>query len=553
MRKKNRKKRNILILSLLYLISMNLFCKEIKCDSLYDEETGFIDLNNLDRAYAFEEGLACIFFSTNGESYKGFLDENGNLLFYMPGDSGEFEYTSDFDKGYTWFQYEGYFYVVDTKGNIKSKYDTENVECYGAGYTWIRTEGGENWDNAGEVVYTFYDPEGNVVLEQKLNKSDDWDAIDSLNHAYLGEGMFAYEKETDASCVIYDTNLSKTIESKASYDKVADAGCYDGIIATTVWAVGDDYWASENNPFELVLVMDGEQKEIQIPAEYMGEYDDHAVLLDWSGRYALFLFNENDEQALFAYDIQNQTFQIYTGKYKDYLEDYYYETSYVYGNVLIFNIYGDDDEKYICLVNAETMEEIGDPIREDELLIGDKALVTFTNSGTEVYDMKNNLLLSLYDEETVEAIGKNVLVVAEENEVECLYKYIRFNGKKMFKNINTSAARNVVEDSLYDDFESEERLISSANTCEKIKITVNGNDYGMYSLEDDQRIEIGTTNVCEIKEHMCKMVEADCPKQLCIDQKAIDESGGRIVCLPNKVVIEGLEKEGEENMIDSVV
>ena len=93
MRKKNRKKRNILILSLLYLISMNLFCKEIKCDSLYDEETGFIDLNNLDRAYAFEEGLACIFFSTNGESYKGFLDENGNLLFYMPGDSGKFGFS----------------------------------------------------------------------------------------------------------------------------------------------------------------------------------------------------------------------------------------------------------------------------------------------------------------------------------------------------------------------------------------------------------------------------------------------------------------------------
>ena len=35
------------------------------------------------------------------------------------------------------------------------------------------------------------------------------------------------------------------------------------------------------------------------------------------------------------------------------------------------------------------------------------------------------------------------------------------------------------------------------------------------------------------------MTEADCPDHLCISQKAVGNSGGTIVCLPNKVVIEG--------------
>ena len=35
------------------------------------------------------------------------------------------------------------------------------------------------------------------------------------------------------------------------------------------------------------------------------------------------------------------------------------------------------------------------------------------------------------------------------------------------------------------------------------------------------------------------MIEADCPDHLCLKQKAVDSTGGTIVCLPNKVVIEG--------------
>lgn len=71
-----------------------------------------------------------------------------------------------------------------------------------------------------------------------------------------------------------------------------------------------------------------------------------------------------------------------------------------------------------------------------------------------------------------------------------------------------------------------------------IRITVDGEVYGEYSLEEPQVIEIGTTNICEIKDGKAKMIQADCPDQICVHQKAMDGTGGTIVCLPNRVVIE---------------
>ena len=77
---------------------------------------------------------------------------------------------------------------------------------------------------------------------------------------------------------------------------------------------------------------------------------------------------------------------------------------------------------------------------------------------------------------------------------------------------------------------------SSINGVHKYTITA-------WSTED-QIIKINDTNVCEIKDGCVRMSWADCPDQLCIHQRAIDENGGMIVCLPNRIVIEG-EKGGE--------
>lgn len=79
---------------------------------------------------------------------------------------------------------------------------------------------------------------------------------------------------------------------------------------------------------------------------------------------------------------------------------------------------------------------------------------------------------------------------------------------------------------------------------QSIRITVDGEEYGTYSLSEDQVIRINDTNICEIRDKKVKMTEANCPDQLCVHQRAVDEHGGTIICLPNRVVIEG-EKGGE--------
>lgn len=79
---------------------------------------------------------------------------------------------------------------------------------------------------------------------------------------------------------------------------------------------------------------------------------------------------------------------------------------------------------------------------------------------------------------------------------------------------------------------------------QKIRITVDGEIYGEYDLAEDREISIGETNICQIQSGKARMIQADCPDQLCVHQKAVDGAGGTIVCLPNQVVIEAVAANG---------
>ncbi len=93
--------------------------------------------------------------------------------------------------------------------------------------------------------------------------------------------------------------------------------------------------------------------------------------------------------------------------------------------------------------------------------------------------------------------------------------------------------------------------ISGQCSHNTIRITVDGKEFGTYSLNKDQVIHIGDTNVCEIKDGKVTMIEATCPDHYCMKQKAVDEHGGSIICLPNKVVIEGKDSAEPSESDDS--
>lgn len=76
-----------------------------------------------------------------------------------------------------------------------------------------------------------------------------------------------------------------------------------------------------------------------------------------------------------------------------------------------------------------------------------------------------------------------------------------------------------------------------------------GVEQGRYLLSEEQEIEIGTEqdgknvhNTFRIQNGSADMIHADCPDQLCVNQRAISKVGETIVCLPHKIVV---EVEGE--------
>lgn len=94
----------------------------------------------------------------------------------------------------------------------------------------------------------------------------------------------------------------------------------------------------------------------------------------------------------------------------------------------------------------------------------------------------------------------------------------------------------------------------SGGSGSTVTVTVGGEVYGTYSLDEDQEIDIkinGTvTNVLVIRDHQADMTEAGCPDQLCVRQKAISKDHETIVCLPNQVVAEVSNPNGENELDD---
>ncbi|HIZ66422.1 MAG TPA: NusG domain II-containing protein [Candidatus Blautia pullicola] len=81
----------------------------------------------------------------------------------------------------------------------------------------------------------------------------------------------------------------------------------------------------------------------------------------------------------------------------------------------------------------------------------------------------------------------------------------------------------------------------------QVRITVEGELYGIYDLQEEQTIEINDSNLCRIQDGEVNMTEADCPDKLCMHQGPISISGETIVCLPNKVVIEIVGKDEKDS------
>lgn len=84
-------------------------------------------------------------------------------------------------------------------------------------------------------------------------------------------------------------------------------------------------------------------------------------------------------------------------------------------------------------------------------------------------------------------------------------------------------------------------------------ISINGEEYGRYSLDSDRVITVeqnGHINIIEIKDGAVRVLSADCPDKTCISQGWITKGGEVIVCLPARMTV---TLDSEENQVDTVV
>ncbi len=72
-----------------------------------------------------------------------------------------------------------------------------------------------------------------------------------------------------------------------------------------------------------------------------------------------------------------------------------------------------------------------------------------------------------------------------------------------------------------------------------VLVTVDGEAVAEYSLFDDGEYSLNDgTNILVISNGCAYLKDASCPDRLCVNQGKISMSGERIVCLPNRVMIE---------------
>lgn len=83
-----------------------------------------------------------------------------------------------------------------------------------------------------------------------------------------------------------------------------------------------------------------------------------------------------------------------------------------------------------------------------------------------------------------------------------------------------------------------------------VRITIDGETFGTYSLDEDRTIDINETNRLKISGKSAEMIWADCPDQICVRHKSISKDGESIICLPNKVVVS--IENSEKNSLDGV-
>lgn len=391
------------------------------------EETVRTYIERIYEAGAFHEGLAEIKFWIGDMSYRGFIDTAGNMKFYIPLESGHYSEVSGVDQGYITHFINDTMFVVDTEGNICSSYDKNQVVCYGGGYTWVRENGNDSWDDAGICRYTLYDPDGVEVPDAGFAVNNSQNFYEEF--AYCEDGVFSYrtmEDEINDTKCFYFTNQALKKQVSTGYLSNAKENFENGYML--------DLYKEENEIWHMEMMnKKGETQDIIIPKEcstleYPGWY-----ICEKSEGYVLL---KDDAGELTIYDLENGSFQKYAGQYAEALE---FSRIQIAGDVIAVKIYGKNDKSYVGLINAGTLQAIGEPIHAIDFWLLQEVLVVYDDEYT-IYDQNGNAVLNCGSNYDIATGGEGAIILGNDSG----YRYANFDGSDYFPNgIDYDNAKNM--------------------------------------------------------------------------------------------------------------
>ena len=82
------------------------------------------------------------------------------------------------------------------------------------------------------------------------------------------------------------------------------------------------------------------------------------------------------------------------------------------------------------------------------------------------------------------------------------------------------------------------QILTGKTDHAQVVVSIDGNPYGTYDLNTDQTVNINESNQIRIQDRTVRMIEADCPDQICVQTGSISKEHEMIVCMPHKVIVE---------------
>lgn len=391
-------------------------------------------------ARGYNQDLACVQFYMNEKEYYGYIDKKGRIKFYF---LSKYEddicpFPKDFDNGYIQYKYGSVLYTIDKEGKVASKYDG-NYISYGAGYTWVETDesGFDNWG----YKYTLYNPDGEVETEIE-------DDAENITIDYLGNGVFMYDYgHEEVSRKYYFSKTHQWAESYGQDDSVKVRGkwLFDGFY--------DD--PEQGQQYFILYDEEGKRTKVLLPDNI---YEDWIYVYDMSEKYILFAAdsdNDNPQRSLYVYNMETQEFLSYTGKYANKTKEGKLENK-ILDESLVVSMGGEDEQSYVGFIDINSMTEIGEPIRADNMKISTDVISIQSSDEQQIYDSKGELLYTFVKNNStgwIDGFNENTMVAGyvdssvdeDETESNLIYdEFMDYKGNALFDSIDYASGNEIV-------------------------------------------------------------------------------------------------------------